>query len=323
VGTGHNAVVTDLAGQDWMVYHAIDRHDPYLDKPFGINRRPMLIDRLDWTRGWPVVRRGRGASEGRQKAPVTDPRHPHATAHRVVPAGPSARDPHDHGQARGDEFDSGRLGPGWTWVRESAGRVEDGHFVWPTQDADLHTESNDASVLLRRVPRGDYTVETRLTIDLGEGTVRNYQHAGLVAYAGDDRCLRLSHVAIWNTRQTEFGKEKPYADGLAYGSMTVGPPADTTWLRLRHTTDRRTGERRFGPARAATASGGSPAAPGPCRRTPTYGSVRSRMAGRAPPPSSATSASTGAEGAGSSPGSGRQRRAPVLSAPVLSRTISR
>ncbi|MEO7069942.1 MAG: family 43 glycosylhydrolase, partial [Nostocoides sp.] len=28
VGAGHNAIATDLSGQDWMVYHAIDRADP-------------------------------------------------------------------------------------------------------------------------------------------------------------------------------------------------------------------------------------------------------------------------------------------------------
>src|ERR671916_1253050 len=70
VGTGHNAVVTDLSGQDYLVYHAIDRGDPYLDEPFGINERPMLLDRLDWVDGWPTVRGGAWASEDPQPAPV-------------------------------------------------------------------------------------------------------------------------------------------------------------------------------------------------------------------------------------------------------------
>src|SRR5215210_7199656 len=72
VGTGHNAVVTDLSGEDYFVYHAIDRADPYLDEPFGINERPMLLDRLDWIDGWPTVRGGGWASESPQPAPVTD-----------------------------------------------------------------------------------------------------------------------------------------------------------------------------------------------------------------------------------------------------------
>ncbi|NKY41320.1 family 43 glycosylhydrolase, partial [Cellulomonas septica] len=74
VGTGHNAVVTDLAGQDWLAYHAIDRDDPYLDGTDGINERPMLLDRLDWVDGWPTVRGGAWASDDEQRAPVTDGR---------------------------------------------------------------------------------------------------------------------------------------------------------------------------------------------------------------------------------------------------------
>jgi arabinan endo-1,5-alpha-L-arabinosidase len=74
VSTGHNAITTDLSGQDWFVYHAINRRDPYLDEPFGINERPMLIDRLDWIDGWPTVRGGGWASASWQPAPVTDGR---------------------------------------------------------------------------------------------------------------------------------------------------------------------------------------------------------------------------------------------------------
>ncbi|MGW5673184.1 family 43 glycosylhydrolase, partial [Micromonospora sp. NPDC003776] len=71
IGTGHNAVLTDLSGQDWIVYHAIDRADPYLDEPFGVNERPMLLDRLDWVDGWPTVNGGAGPSDGTRPAPVT------------------------------------------------------------------------------------------------------------------------------------------------------------------------------------------------------------------------------------------------------------
>ncbi|SCK05568.1 Beta-xylosidase [Streptomyces sp. WMMB 714] len=243
VGTGHNAVVKDLAGQDWMLYHAIDRSDPYLDEPYGINRRPMLIDRLDWVDGWPAVRGGKGASEGRQLAPVTGPPgHAAGTrpgAERHAPATPGRLD-----ASRSDEFDGERPRPGWQWVRDPAGRVEKGQYVWPTQDADLHKDDNTASVMLRKAPEGDFTVETKLGIDLGEEKERNFQQGGLIAYVGDDRYLRLSHAAIWNTRQTEYGKEQPYEGDISYGSTSVGPPAATTWLRLRHTRDRRGGERR-------------------------------------------------------------------------------
>jgi len=409
IGAGHNAVVRDLAGRDWIVYHALDRADPYLDGTDGVNERPMLIDRMDWVGGWPYVRSDRGPSEGAQTGPVT--RGPKATrfeqglagwrtlgswttareadagryatnrsSHaalvttvrqarrlrveadvrgaaglvvgsprsralvevsvqpkkrrvelRVAAAGrrgrvlstsplPATYDPQDwhalelvvrdrqvHAElsharlgdplavltarlparvrggavagatasrkgaaidnlsvvraarritalaevdvpstpvpASSDEFDGAALAPGWEWVREDpAAQVSGGAFRWPTQAKDLVGTGNDAGVLLRKPPSGDWTVETKLTIDLGETTVRNFQQGGLIAYVSDDHFARFSHVAIFNTRQTEFGKEMPYAGRLAFGGTIVGPPAETTWLRLTHRLDPRGGE---------------------------------------------------------------------------------
>jgi arabinan endo-1,5-alpha-L-arabinosidase len=239
VGTGHNAVVTDLAGQDWIVYHAIDRGTPYLDQPYAINRRPMLIDRLDWVDGWPAARNGAGASDTPQRAPATGPgARPQAPPAAAVPERPGRPV-----ASLSDEFD-GHHPADWSWVRSPAGSLQDGRYVWPTQAGDLNKENNTASLMLLDAPEGTWTVETKVALDVGEDTVRNYQQAGLVVYVNDDEYLRLAHVAIWNTRQTEYGKEQPYAGGLSYGSMTVGPPSDTTWLRLRHTVDPRTGEHR-------------------------------------------------------------------------------
>ncbi|MEV0380422.1 family 43 glycosylhydrolase [Nonomuraea sp. NPDC050643] len=74
-GPGHSGFQTDLSGQDWLVYHAIPTDDPDFP-PVGpgrlqsLSKRPLLIDRLDWIDGWPVVRAGAGPSEGAQPAPV-------------------------------------------------------------------------------------------------------------------------------------------------------------------------------------------------------------------------------------------------------------
>jgi arabinan endo-1,5-alpha-L-arabinosidase len=54
---GHNAVVADDAGADWIVYHAVDPARPLQDE-VGFVRRPMLIDRLRYHDGWPVVEGG-------------------------------------------------------------------------------------------------------------------------------------------------------------------------------------------------------------------------------------------------------------------------
>ncbi|MBU2667495.1 family 43 glycosylhydrolase [Actinoplanes bogorensis] len=78
VGPGHNSLVTDLAGQDWLVYHAIPQTDPDFPPVTGANgatlnltKRPLMIDRLDWINGWPTVRAGAGPSRTAQPAPVT------------------------------------------------------------------------------------------------------------------------------------------------------------------------------------------------------------------------------------------------------------
>ncbi len=399
IGTGHNGLLTDLSGQDYLVYHAIDRNSPYLDQAGGINRRAMLLDRLDWIGGWPVVRAGAGASDTPQAAPVTtgivderfdsrpgwlpaswrtgdgyasgagtalaprrlrgdlrveadvrvragaagglviggvtvwldraagqlvaDAGHgrraaaalpsglDYATWHnlavevrggrldaaltenrqsgpivsvalalpagtadgRVGVAGRGGVDADNLSAARlyrpvtrpvpvpvpgrllySDEFTGNALDTGWSWVRpDGAVTVADGQLNWPVQDGDITGTGNSASVLLRDAPRGDYTVETKVTLDLGEDTVRNYQQAGLVAYVNDDDFARLAQVAIWNTRQVEYGRELPYAGTLSYGGTTVGTPAPTTWLRLVARTDRATGELRL---RAASSTDG-------------------------------------------------------------------
>ncbi|MEO3805118.1 family 43 glycosylhydrolase [Nonomuraea sp. B1E8] len=392
IGVGHHAQLTDLAGQDWMLYHAIDRDDPFLDEPYGVNERPMLLDRLDWIDGWPVVRAGAGPSERSSERPVTrghvderfsgdlsgwrdtggwavqdgyvrhtggeqatlasrkglggdrraetdlrladarpgdtaglrigaatavvsdsgltvtaggerrtvalpggaatwrnlavtvkgrtitaevtsarlgDPQAgvsldspvPLSGAFGVVARGTAEFDnvsvarlakpvtrmapvPEPGRKLDADEF--GGLDRAWQWVREDpAARVAGGALRWPVQNGDLVGTGNTASVLLRTPPSGDYIVETKVTLDLGEDTVRNHQQAGLVAYASDDDFARLSQVAIWNTRQVEYGRELPFADRLSFGGNIAGAPAKTTWLRLAHHVDRETGEHEF------------------------------------------------------------------------------
>lgn len=56
VAPGHNSVVTDRAGQDWIVYHAVDARRPRETPKDELNtRRIMLIDRIRWIDGWPQI----------------------------------------------------------------------------------------------------------------------------------------------------------------------------------------------------------------------------------------------------------------------------
>jgi len=53
---GHNSIVTDKAGEMWIVYHAIDVNRPRQRQQDEINsRRILLIDRIEWRDGWPFV----------------------------------------------------------------------------------------------------------------------------------------------------------------------------------------------------------------------------------------------------------------------------
>lgn len=53
---GHNSIVTDRAGRDWIVYHAVDMRRPRAKPSDEVNtRRIMLIDPIEWRDGWPVI----------------------------------------------------------------------------------------------------------------------------------------------------------------------------------------------------------------------------------------------------------------------------
>ena len=68
VGPGHNSVVQDDAGTDWLFYHAIPRADPRLSN--GVNRRPALLEKITWQNGWPTVNGGVGPSSSPQPVPT-------------------------------------------------------------------------------------------------------------------------------------------------------------------------------------------------------------------------------------------------------------
>jgi arabinan endo-1,5-alpha-L-arabinosidase len=54
--TGHNAIVSDQAGRDWIVYHAVDPNRSRSNPAAEPNtRRIMLRDRIVWRNGWPRI----------------------------------------------------------------------------------------------------------------------------------------------------------------------------------------------------------------------------------------------------------------------------
>jgi arabinan endo-1,5-alpha-L-arabinosidase len=59
---GHGTVFADAAGTDFILYHAMDQSDPN-------QLRYLMLDRIDWKGGWPVVNDGNGPSSTPQPRP--------------------------------------------------------------------------------------------------------------------------------------------------------------------------------------------------------------------------------------------------------------
>jgi arabinan endo-1,5-alpha-L-arabinosidase len=233
VGTGHNSVFEDLAGQTWTVYHAVDRNDPYFAGAVGFTKRPVLLDPLDWVDGWPTVRGGLWASDSAQPVPVTQP----GSKTKQQVKSPPQDQPAGLISSLSDEFNSA-LGEQWSWIREPAAStysVSSESLNFDTQPTDLFVDSNNASVLVESAPSDNYIVETKVRLNLPpEGCCFNYVQAGLVIYVNDDNYVKLVPISIWETRQTEFAKElAPVPAGYPrYGNTVVGAPGEWTYLRI-------------------------------------------------------------------------------------------
>jgi arabinan endo-1,5-alpha-L-arabinosidase len=241
VGPGGVAVFADGAGQDWALYHAIDRTDPYFAGSLA-TKRPALLDRLDWVDGWPVVNGGHGPSDTPQPAPLARPlaaAEPVSGPPRIAPSGTL-----DHASivdftmppADADAWDSAMPAGSWEWIRPPAAdtvAIVDGTLRFATQAGDL--TDHTASVLALPAPAGDYIVETRVGLDLPpDGCCQNFVQAGLVIYHDDDDYLKLVHLSRDETRQIVFAKVVEPASPRAprAGNAVVGPAATRTYLRI-------------------------------------------------------------------------------------------
>ena len=232
VGPGHNSVVMDGAGRHWMFYHAIDRQDPFMEGRRDVKRH-LLMDPMDWTPDdWPVVRGNAGPSDTEQPAPAAQA----GQLSRYTPTW--AQDAAPGATLASEEFDAATLDASWTWIRPPAQggfRLGEGRFHLNTQPADLHEDSNNASVLYRPAPQGNYLVEAKFSLNLPPTSCcHNFVQAGLIIFADDDRYVKLSHFSNWETRQVAFAKEVPRTnEGLPrYGEMFGGPAAETLWIRI-------------------------------------------------------------------------------------------
>ena len=74
IAPGHNSVIRDDGGNDWIVYHAIHAKNRCLEKsnnPDCAVRRPMLINRLVYRNGWVFVEDGTPTIKSKRKPKVS------------------------------------------------------------------------------------------------------------------------------------------------------------------------------------------------------------------------------------------------------------
>ncbi len=72
IAPGHNSIIEDAAGNDWIFYHAISKTDPFIiqnKKKEENDKRVMLLDRIYYKDGWPYIL-NRVPSSAKTKAPA-------------------------------------------------------------------------------------------------------------------------------------------------------------------------------------------------------------------------------------------------------------
>ncbi|MGI5440615.1 family 43 glycosylhydrolase [Streptomyces shenzhenensis] len=150
--------------------------------------------------------------------------------------------------SRREDFTDDSL-DGWEWFGPPDGKVADGRYVWPTQDADFSGNGTMASALLRAAPKGTYTVETKLHLPITDAPDGRSQ-AGIIAFRSPKDSIHLAPTRTGPTRQVFLwiGRDRD-----SWPEMQIGPSADTMWLRMRHTVNPKTGEHMY---QAATSRDG-------------------------------------------------------------------
>lgn len=237
VGAGHNTVFQDADGQWWTFYHAVDRHQGYFSVEDKLTRRPLLLDRIDWVDGWPLINGGAGPSDSPQRRPAIAAGPAPAAAVPSTPTPPSVPSAPPATPLWTERFERARLDPRWSWIRpHAAGSWSVGHpgLRMSTRQTDLHVDTNDAAVLATGLPEGNLRILARIRLDAPLDCCARPVQGGLVVMRDDDNYVKLVELAHDGLRQVEFGKElAPVERGYPrYGNTVAGTPGEWTWLRL-------------------------------------------------------------------------------------------
>jgi arabinan endo-1,5-alpha-L-arabinosidase len=235
VGPGGNVVFEDESGQDYMLYHAVNRQSPYFTGYPGFTRRPALIDPIEWVNDWPGVRGGYWASDTPQPGPAAQPWQ---TSHSL-PLLARDDEPGQEITALSDEFNSTTLSSQWHFIHPNANNtytLTGSSYQVETMGPDENGDPQHVAILGEPAPSGDYMVETKLTtgVPFDNSCCYNFAQGALFIYGDDQNSIKMDVFPDFDTRQTEFGKQMgPVPPNYPiYGNTIIGPAAETTWLRV-------------------------------------------------------------------------------------------
>jgi beta-xylosidase len=200
---GHGTLVTDKAGQDWLLYHAYDA------KTFIYVGRQGLLDRVTWGGdGWPKINDGKGPS--------------------VIAPTPLAGTTQKAGHNFTETFPGPKLSPRWQWPQNTGPKVEVG-----AGKLILHAEPNRNDALVAGIvavptTTGDYTATT----ELNPKRLQADQSAGLSAFGDHANALGVS---VQDGKLLVWKRQRNKQEFLS----TNAAPAGTFSLRLTATDGHR------------------------------------------------------------------------------------
>jgi arabinan endo-1,5-alpha-L-arabinosidase len=241
-GVGSGVVFTDEAGQDYMLYSAISKKQPYLPNYGGYQARQLCMDAMDWSAtGWPKVRNGLFASDYTTPQPVPAAQ-PNALNGYVTP-NHIQDNPGTLITASSDDFNTSTLNTSqWTFLHTAGNYTMTGstYAVQSVgQESVVLAGMQALPILSEPAPTGNYLLEVKVaTTSSPTAFYSTNQQAGVFIYNTDTNYLRLDAFTDFDTRQIEFLDQY----GPGYGAATdyqfapVGTPNfyAYTYLRIAH-----------------------------------------------------------------------------------------
>ncbi len=106
-----------------------------------------------------------------------------------------------------DEFNEGKLGEHWSWLRESSGdwslSEKSGSMVIVSGEGDLIEANNNAKNILLQSANTDWTIETKIACSRRPASFT--ENAGILAYQDDDNFVKLAYRPSFGRRSFRGG----------------------------------------------------------------------------------------------------------------------